>query len=529
MDSNLNNDLLIAIETKGNNIDYLKALVVKGANINIKDSLGRPLIHKAIANLDFLKLLLLQDKIDINALDENLSRTVLHLAIEQNNFSVVAMLVKDERINLNIKDSDGDTPLTLSVKKANLSMTNLLIDRGADPNIQDANGNTPISISIIKGLADIAQSLIMSPKIDLNIPNKDSNYPIHIAAINGFREIGILINDPRCDVNVVNKNGLTPFFISIIQKDKRCITEFVKANRGQNRYDKSSKLALNIAAKLGDEEIFCYLLTLFIDEVNDVDNRGNNPLFTSIMNRRYKISSMLIDKINNINALNIAGFTCLHYASLLDDRKTIELLLSRKDIDINIRDVNGDTALTRAIKNNKVSSFQLLLMSSDVRNRAYLEEIVDIIITKSRKKMGEYLVNLYPNVKIDLHKYFSKAIINNNSELVDILLSLIGKEKIDAQSLRKDIVEYMLNNKMYDIFVLMWKSNKVNMKVEDKDMLRLLTCLCEDYNNTIFNKVIEKISIYELKPFLDTMINIAKKNNNHTLTVKIKELINKVN
>lgn len=64
---------------------------------------------------------------------------------------VVDLLAKNGA-QLNLKDSDGKTPLHLAVENSYEKIVVRLIANGADINIADASGSKPIDIATKKGL-----------------------------------------------------------------------------------------------------------------------------------------------------------------------------------------------------------------------------------------------------------------------------------------------------------------------------------------------------------------------------------------
>jgi ankyrin repeat protein len=64
----------------------------------------------------------------------------------KNNFSLVKALV-DRGANVNIKSSDGDTPLMFAVSNDNYEMVRYLINHGANVKVQNNDGDTPVQLA----------------------------------------------------------------------------------------------------------------------------------------------------------------------------------------------------------------------------------------------------------------------------------------------------------------------------------------------------------------------------------------------
>ena len=65
---------------------------------------------------------------------------VTHLSSEK----IIDLLLGVKGISIDIKDSDGQTPLYNAIAIPNFDMVKTLINRGANINVQDNDGNTPL-------------------------------------------------------------------------------------------------------------------------------------------------------------------------------------------------------------------------------------------------------------------------------------------------------------------------------------------------------------------------------------------------
>ena len=92
-----------------------------------------------------------------------LARTALHIAVIHNNLPVVAALLEVERVNVNAKDKDGNTPLMLACEKGYEDIALLLIsNKLIDVNAQNKDGHTALILSSVKvgGKMKVVEALI---------------------------------------------------------------------------------------------------------------------------------------------------------------------------------------------------------------------------------------------------------------------------------------------------------------------------------------------------------------------------------
>ncbi|NDB86369.1 MAG: ankyrin repeat domain-containing protein [Alphaproteobacteria bacterium] len=116
------------------------------------------LLHYAVqeGDLDFAKALI--DKgADLNAAN-NQGETPLHIASKAGNLEVIDALAK-AGADLNAADKKGETPLTNASKLGNLDTVNTLIKVGADVNVKNKEGNGPFYIAFMAGDRELALAL----------------------------------------------------------------------------------------------------------------------------------------------------------------------------------------------------------------------------------------------------------------------------------------------------------------------------------------------------------------------------------
>jgi ankyrin repeat protein len=142
-DNKLNTPLWFAVETGKH--DMAKLLIAKKAQVNVKNSFNRNLLHLA-NDLELTKLLL--DKgADVNARDAG-GFTPLRVAIERKNDLELIKLLLAKGANINAKDSIGNTPLHIAAALDRFEEVELLLQKGADVNAKNDDGKTPLNLAV---------------------------------------------------------------------------------------------------------------------------------------------------------------------------------------------------------------------------------------------------------------------------------------------------------------------------------------------------------------------------------------------
>ncbi|KAJ5737303.1 uncharacterized protein N7483_002428 [Penicillium malachiteum] len=95
-----------------------------------------------------LQLLLLDPRVELNV-ENNVGQTPLHFAVSKEDYLSVQILVQDQRVNVNYPNFGGDTPLLLAARKfsdhnSTRLVESLLLSSDLNVNYQDFNGRTAL-------------------------------------------------------------------------------------------------------------------------------------------------------------------------------------------------------------------------------------------------------------------------------------------------------------------------------------------------------------------------------------------------
>ncbi len=108
----------------------------------------------------------------------------------------------DAGVDINAKNSDGESPLQLAAQVGQKEILELLISKGADINIKDVVGWTPVIVAAREGHKAIVELLISHSAL---LNTKDSltgKSALHFAAARGHKKIVQLLISKGTDVNI---------------------------------------------------------------------------------------------------------------------------------------------------------------------------------------------------------------------------------------------------------------------------------------------------------------------------------------
>ena len=209
---------------RGGNLECIRVLIGDGkCDPNIQLSDGSTALHVAVSSdyhtvyqHEVVQCLLESIKIDTNLKDHS-GLTPLHIAAIRKSFKTATLLFKHSTHKPNLQDNDGNTPLHLSV--GSLYAVKLFLSHASiDLNIQNNTRQTPLHLAIRKDL-DITDVILKHSKCNPNAQDIDGNTPLHLAVVlNSPSHIKHLLSHPKIGVNIQNREGNTPMHEAVIRR-----------------------------------------------------------------------------------------------------------------------------------------------------------------------------------------------------------------------------------------------------------------------------------------------------------------------
>ena len=167
---------------------------------------------------------LLSKGVSPNAVDIN-GNPMLLLAIKDNSEKVIDLLLSDKKIDVDLSNKSGETPLMMASIQGNLALVQTLVLKNKA--MVDHIGWTPLHYACAKGHFDVAQFLVANgAKVDaLSVGNTT---PLMMAVQSGNEQLVKLLLDKGADLQIRNNNGLSAIDIADIY-DKPWIAEGLRS------------------------------------------------------------------------------------------------------------------------------------------------------------------------------------------------------------------------------------------------------------------------------------------------------------
>jgi len=336
--------------------ENVKLLLDYGASLYHQDYQNRTVLHAAAdaGNAKIITMILDHNhshppstdiKIALVDFGDKDNRTALHYAAIGNQCDCVDSLVAGGA-NVNVVDNNLSTPLHLASEIGHDYVVDILIDDNANMEAVDKQGRTALHIACTEGKGYCVDLLIANGSEIMSLDGNGLS-PLHLSVLNGQIEIVKLLLD-GAEVDTFDEDG----------------TEVPFRNAAHpNVVDKNGRTCMHAAAELGDV-VLCELLHQRGTDLHLKDNSGRSPLhYCGMWSQAGCVDWFLIKNIE-VDDLDDANRTCLHYACYFGNYQVVHTLL-RRSADVNASDINGDTPLLCALheydNNDKSEIIQLLL------------------------------------------------------------------------------------------------------------------------------------------------------------------------
>jgi ankyrin repeat protein len=177
---------------KFDNVSEVKSLLSKGVNPNTVDPYGNPM---------------------------------LILAIKDRSNQVIDLLIQNPKIDVDLSNKSGETPLMIASIEGNLPLVKVLVIKNKA--LLDHIGWTPLHYACAKGHLDVAQFLIANGAI-VDSMSLGNTTPLMMAVQSGNDQLVKLLLDKGADLKLRNDQGFTAIDIADIY-DKPSISEGLRS------------------------------------------------------------------------------------------------------------------------------------------------------------------------------------------------------------------------------------------------------------------------------------------------------------
>ncbi|XP_001111927.1 inversin isoform X5 [Macaca nemestrina] len=334
-----------------------------------EDQFGRtPLMYCVLADRLDCADALLKAGADVNKTDHS-QRTALHLAAQKGNYRFVKLLLT-RRANWMQKDLEEMTPLHLTTRHRSPKCLALLLKFMAPGEVdtQDKNKQTALHWSAYYNNPEHVKLLIKHDS-NIGIPDVEGKIPLHWAA---NHKDPSAVHTVRCILDAAptesllnwqDYEGRTPLHFAVADGNVTVVdvlTSYESCNI--TSYDNLFRTPLHWAALLGHAQIVHLLLERNKSGTIPSDSQGATPLHYAAQSNFAETVKVFLKHPSVKDDSDLEGRTSFMWAAGKGSDDVLRTMLSLKsDIDINMADKYGGTALHAAALSGHVSTVKLLL------------------------------------------------------------------------------------------------------------------------------------------------------------------------
>ena len=282
-------------------------------------------------------------------------------ALRQADMPLAATLI-GARVDVNVRDEAGATPLMWAAQRRSTDLTERLIKAHADPNLVSANGLGPLQVAIANHAADIAL-LLIDAGAKVNVARANGETPLMTAARTGQLEVMQRLIAHGADVNARDaKFNQTALMWSAGHpaQVKLLIAHGADLRARSRTWDVTNTIYTPIVSTVGVTGIPWNHEGEFVSKTG-----GQSALFFAVQNDDIESTRALLDAGLDVNDRAADGSTALllalykwswpssdtehlHAPRFDPDIAMANLLLDR-GADVNVTDAAGYTPLHGAV------------------------------------------------------------------------------------------------------------------------------------------------------------------------------------
>ncbi|KAG5857009.1 hypothetical protein ANANG_G00013980 [Anguilla anguilla] len=395
-----------------------------------EDQFGRtPLMYCVLADRLDCAETLLKAGASVNKSDQS-QRTALHLAAQKGNVRFMKLLLS-RRADWLQKDLEEMTPLHLATRHRSPKCLALLLKHMAPGEVdtQDKNKQTALHWSAFYNHPEHVKLLIKHDS-NIGIPDSEGKIPLHWAAHNkdpsATHTVQCILEAAPTEslLNWQDYEGRTPLHFAVADGNE-AVVEVLTSYEGCSvtAYDNLFRTPLHWAALLGHARIVHLLLERNKSGTIPSDSQGATPLHYGAQSNFADTVSVFLRHPSVRDDPDLEGRTAFMWAAGKGSDDVIRTALDLKaDIDINMADKYGGTALHAAALSGHVSTVRLLL------ERGAMVGHRDVILTLMDVQGGDVILTLIKGearvdlVDLDGHTALHWAALGGNAEVCQILM-----------------------------------------------------------------------------------------------------------
>uniref|UniRef100_A0A3B4VG47 Ankyrin 1 n=1 Tax=Seriola dumerili TaxID=41447 RepID=A0A3B4VG47_SERDU len=331
-------------------------------NYGTKGKVRLPALHIAARNDDTrTAAVLLQNDPNPDVLSKVLELstgfTPLHIAAHYENMSV-AQLLLNRGANVNFTPKDELTPLHCAARNGHVRIIEILLEHGAPIQAKTKNGLSPIHMAAQGDHMDCVRQLLQY-NAEIDDITLDHLTPLHVAAHCGHHRMAKVLLDKGAKANARALNGFTPLHIACKKNHMRSMDLLLKHSASLEAVTESGLTPLHVASFMGHLNIVKNLLQRGASP-NASNVKVETPLHMASRAGHCEVAQFLLQNAAQVDARAKDDQTPLHCAARMGHKELVKLLLEHK-ANPDSATTAGHTPLHIAAREGHVHTIRILL------------------------------------------------------------------------------------------------------------------------------------------------------------------------
>lgn len=309
---------------------------------------------------------------------------------------LVQKLLKEENMDVNVRDWDELTPLIPAASAGHLDVVKLLLKEGADVNAKDKDGINALMEASIMGHTKIVD-LLLKEGVEVDAPANSGVTALWLASGEGKVDVMKSLLKKDADANNARSDNISALMTASVGGHADAVKLLVENGADARFADGEGVTPLMNAAENGTASVL-KLLVESKSATKDEDTKGkyvdlvSGTGFTALIiasahGHSSAIEYLLKDAKADVNVMHETHVTPLMYAAASGHVEAMKLLLDVGKVDVNELHTNGGSALLEAATGGAGEAMTFLLEKGAKPNLIDMDGVTPLHAVTSK---GDY-------------------------------------------------------------------------------------------------------------------------------------------
>ena len=301
----------------------------------------------------------------IFGLNNGIKCNSLAKAAEQGNLDIIKYLYEEHHLDVELKNSEGQTPVNVASLYGYLDIVKYLVENcHANADTQSKKFNSPLHNAAFNGHFGVVKYLVEQCHLNIEAKNDEGQTPVNRASLNGYLDIvKYLVENCHANINTFSNRGNYPINNAAFNGHLDVVKYLVdECNISVELKNGEGQTPVNSASLKGHIDIVKYLVENCHANADTQSKKFNSPLHNAAFNGHFGVVKYLVEQCHlNIEAKNDEGQTPVNRASLNGYLDIVKYLVENCHANINTFSNRGNYPINNAAFNGHLDVVKYLV------------------------------------------------------------------------------------------------------------------------------------------------------------------------